>query len=74
MSGTGLGRLSHSVCPILNVAMLPSGKQEEGTFKGGILADEMGMGKTIQVAVYYQAISLIMASRLDPKTAQKNGG
>ncbi|KAH9308577.1 hypothetical protein KI387_036488 [Taxus chinensis] len=32
-------------------------KQEESEFKGGILADEMGMGKTIQ------AISLILTSR-----------
>ncbi|GLJ40484.1 hypothetical protein SUGI_0834590 [Cryptomeria japonica] len=32
-------------------------KQEESEYKGGILADEMGMGKTIQ------AISLILTSR-----------
>lgn len=32
-------------------------KQEESEFKGGILADEMGMGKTIQ------AISLVVTSR-----------
>ncbi|CAM6104501.1 unnamed protein product [Calypogeia fissa] len=32
-------------------------KQEEGPMKGGILADEMGMGKTIQ------AISLVVAGR-----------
>ena len=32
-------------------------KQEESTFKGGILADEMGMGKTLQ------AIALVLAQR-----------
>ncbi|QNQ01433.1 YALIA101S02e22848g1_1 [Yarrowia lipolytica] len=35
-------------------------KQEEGEYKGGILADEMGMGKTIQT------IALIIASGVKP--------
>ncbi len=38
-------------------------KQERSEMCGGILADEMGMGKTIQ------AISLIVTSRFDQKTA-----
>ncbi|KAG5595882.1 hypothetical protein H5410_037114, partial [Solanum commersonii] len=36
-------------------------KQEESTFKGGILTDEMGMGKTIQ------AIALVLAQRESKK-------
>lgn len=45
--------------PVLLVQLLPYQKeflawaiqQEQGAAKGGILADEMGMGKTIQVCV-----------------------
>ncbi|WIA16278.1 hypothetical protein OEZ85_012982 [Tetradesmus obliquus] len=41
-------------------------KQELGPIRGGILADEMGMGKTIQ------AISLMMSHRIDgPKSSSK---
>lgn len=44
--------------PVLTVQLLPYQKeflawaiqQERGVAKGGILADEMGMGKTIQVS------------------------
>ena len=41
--------------------------QEETAVKGGILADEMGMGKTVQ------AISLILASRAERKKDAKLG-
>lgn len=43
-------------------------KQERSSFKGGILADEMGMGKTIQ------AISLIVTSRYDQQNANSPNG
>ncbi|KDP22729.1 hypothetical protein JCGZ_01831 [Jatropha curcas] len=43
-------------------------KQEESATKGGILADEMGMGKTIQ------AIALVLAKReILRKTSEANG-
>jgi hypothetical protein len=41
-------------------------EQEESKYKGGILADEMGMGKTIQ------AISLIMTNRAKQEGAVKS--
>ncbi|SJX63501.1 probable RAD16-nucleotide excision repair protein [Sporisorium reilianum f. sp. reilianum] len=54
--------------PGLNIRLLPfqreglywMTRQEQGTWKGGMLADEMGMGKTIQM------ISLMLSDRKKP--------
>lgn len=54
--------------PGLNIKLLPfqreglywMTRQEQGTWKGGMLADEMGMGKTIQM------ISLMLSDRKKP--------